>query len=102
MELPAQALCASSPAAFLWATTLPSACSLLLLLEKGKENFRATAVPKALWLPESLVFTFQNLKNSDGIHTALHPPDPRRLASTEMLMTMAGRRKKSLFPRNSG
>lgn len=51
----------------------PFAAQPLLWLERGKENFRGAAAPKTLWLPESLVFTFQNLKNSGGIHTALIP-----------------------------
>lgn len=47
--------------------------SLPVVLEKGKENFRGTATPQAPSLPELLVFTFPNLKNSGGIHTALTP-----------------------------
>jgi hypothetical protein len=44
-----------------------------VLLEKGKENFRDTATPKALLLLELLALAFQDLKNSGGIHTALTP-----------------------------
>ena len=44
-----------------------------MLLEKGKENFRDAATPKALLLVELLALTFQDLKNSGGIHTALAP-----------------------------
>lgn len=40
--------------------------SLPALLEKGKENFRDAATPKALLL--LLALTFQDLKNSGGIH----------------------------------
>lgn len=47
--------------------------SLLLLLEKGEENLRVAAAPRALLLPGALVFTFQSLKNSGGIHRALMP-----------------------------
>ena len=52
--------------------------SLPALLEKGKENFRDAATPKALLLLELLALTFQDLKNSGGIHRShqdLSPAD---------------------------
>ena len=79
--------------------------SLPLLLEKGKENFRDAATSKALLLLELLALTFQDLKNSGGIHTTLAPT---RISAqlTSMHRNVNGPRKPGgegrLLPRNSG